>query len=61
MQPSRLSLLLTATLLLAPAFAAQAQRVVEGDLQGDVLGSLDRNGVPAGCSARASRACMRCT
>ena len=33
MQPSRLSLLLTATLLLAPAFAAQAQRVVEGDLQ----------------------------
>lgn len=33
MQPSRLSLLLTAALLLAPAFAAQAQRVVEGDLQ----------------------------
>jgi hypothetical protein len=33
MQPSRLFLLLTATLLLAPAFAAQAQRVVEGDLQ----------------------------
>ena len=33
MLPSRLCLLLTATLLLAPAFAAQAQRVVEGDLQ----------------------------
>lgn len=33
MKSSRLCLLLTATLLLAPAFAAQAQRVVEGDLQ----------------------------
>lgn len=33
MQPSRLSLLLSAALLLAPAFATQAQRVVEGDLQ----------------------------
>lgn len=33
MKSSRLRLLLTATLLLAPAFAAQAQRVVEGDLQ----------------------------
>ena len=33
MQPSRLCLLLTTTLLLAPAFAVHAQRVVEGDLQ----------------------------
>lgn len=33
MQPSRLGLLLTTTLLLAPAFAVHAQRVVEGDLQ----------------------------
>lgn len=33
MKSSRLCLLLTATLLLASAFAAQAQRVVEGDLQ----------------------------
>jgi len=33
MKPSRLSVLLTAALVLAPVFAAQAQRVVEGDLQ----------------------------
>ena len=33
MKPARLSLLLTALLCLAPAFAAHAQRVVEGDLQ----------------------------
>ncbi len=33
MKPSRLSVLLTAALALAPVFAAQAQRVVDGDLQ----------------------------
>ena len=33
MKTARLSLLLTALLCLAPAFAAHAQRVVEGDLQ----------------------------
>ena len=33
MKPARLPLLLTTLLCLAPAFAAHAQRVVEGDLQ----------------------------